>query len=54
MPGYDKMNVDTVVSQLPKFDEAGLRTVRAYEQVHGKRITVLRAIEERLVLKHEA
>jgi hypothetical protein len=54
LPGYDKMNVDTVVGQLPKFDEAGLHAVRAYEQAHGKRVTVLRAIEERLVLKHEA
>ena len=54
LPGYDKMNVETVVSQLAKFDEAGLRAVRAYEQEHGKRVTVLRAIEERLVLKPEA
>ena len=48
LPGYDKMNVDTVVSQLPKFDTAGLHALHAYEQTHGKRITVLRAIEERL------
>jgi len=54
LPGYDKMNVDTVVSQLAKFDEAGLRAVRAYEQEHGKRVTVLRAIEEQLVLKPKA
>jgi hypothetical protein len=54
LPGYDKMNVDSVVSQLAKVDEAGLRAVRAYEQEHGKRVTVLRAIEERLVLKPEA
>jgi hypothetical protein len=54
LPGYDKMNVETVVSQLAKFDAAGLRAVRAYEQEHGKRVTVLRAIEERLVLKPEA
>jgi hypothetical protein len=54
LPGYDKMNVATVVSQLAKFDEAGLRAVRAYEQEHGKRVTVLRAIEERLALKAQA
>ena len=54
LPGYDKMNVDTVVSQLPKFDTAGLRALHAYEQTHGKRVTVLRAIEERLAPKAEA
>jgi len=54
LPGYDKMNVETVVSQLAKFDEAGLRAVRAYEQQHGRRVTVLRAIEERLALKPQA
>ena len=54
LPGYDKMNVDTVVSQLPKFDEVGLKELRAYEQVHGKRITVLRAIDERLAAPAEA
>jgi len=51
LPGYHKMNVETVVSQLAQFDAAGLRAVRAYEQAHAKRVTVLRAIEERLVLK---
>jgi len=50
LPGYDKMNVDTVVRHLAEFDDAGLRAVRAYEQANGKRVTVLRAIEERLAL----
>jgi polyhydroxyalkanoate synthesis regulator phasin len=54
LPGYDKMNVDTVVSQLSKFDETGLKEVRAYEQAHGKRVTVLRAIDERLAIPVEA
>ncbi len=54
LPGYDKMNVDTVVSQLSKFDAAGLKELRAYEQAHGKRVTVLRAIDERLAVPVEA
>jgi poly(hydroxyalkanoate) granule-associated protein len=50
LPGYDTMNVGTVVRHLAEFDNAGLRAVRAYEQAHGNRVTVLRAIEERLAL----
>lgn len=48
LPGYEKMNVDTVLSQLPKLDQAGLLSVQAYEQAHQGRVTVLRGVERTL------
>lgn len=48
LPGYEKMNVDTVLSRLPKLDEAGLLAVQAYEQAHQGRVTVLRGVERTL------
>ena len=53
LPGYDKMNVDTVLGHLASLDTPGLRKLHAYEQAHGKRVTVLRAVEERLAPKAE-
>ena len=49
LPGYEKLNVESVVDKLPALDEAKLLAVRAYEQEHGKRVTVLRAVERALV-----
>ena len=49
LPGYEKLNVEAVVDRLPALDEARLLAVHAYEQEHGKRVTVLRAVERALV-----
>lgn len=49
LPGYEKLNVESVVDKLPALDEAKLLAVCAYEQEHGKRVTVLRAVERALV-----
>ena len=49
LPGYEKLNVEAVADRLPVLDEAKLLEVRAYEQEHGKRVTVLRAVERALV-----
>lgn len=48
LPGYDKMNVDTVLSQLPKLDEPALYAVQAYELTNQNRVTVLRAVDRTL------
>lgn len=49
IPGYEKMNVDTVLSRLPKLEEAHLLAVQSYEQAHQNRITVLRAVERAII-----
>lgn len=54
MPGYDKMNVDTVLSQLPKLEESQLLAVQAYEQAHQARVTVLRAVERAMIERQQA
>ena len=54
LPGYEKMNVDTVLSRLPKLDEAGLLAVQAYEQAHQGRVTVLRGVERTLAERQTA
>lgn len=54
VPGYEKMNVDTVLSQLPKLEEAHLLAVRSYEGTHQNRVTVLRAVERALIERQQA
>lgn len=54
MPGYDKMNVDTVLSQLPRLEESQLLAVQAYEQGHQVRVTVLRAVERAMIERQQA
>lgn len=54
LPGYEKLNVDAVVDRLAKLDEPALLAVRAYEQAHSKRITVLRAVERTLIERQAA
>lgn len=49
IPGYEKMNVDTVLSRLPKLEEAHLLAVQSYEQAHQNRVTVLRAVERAII-----
>lgn len=46
LPGYDKLNVERAVDLLPTLDEAQLLAVQTYEQAHGNRVTVLRAIDK--------
>lgn len=52
LPGYDRMNVDTVLSQLPRLDEPALYAVQAYELANQNRVTVLRGIERTLTERH--
>jgi len=49
LPGYEKLNVESVLDRLPALDGSKLLAVRAYEQEHGKRVMVLRAVERQLV-----
>ena len=54
LPGYDKLNAEHVVDQLQTLPEPKLLAVRNYEQTHGNRVTVLRAIDKLLEPKAEA
>ena len=49
-----KLNAERVAELLPTLDEAQLRTVQTYEQAHGNRVTVLRAIDKLIEAKAEA
>ena len=46
LPGYDKLNAERVVELLPTLAEPQLLAVQNYEQTHGNRVTVLRAIDK--------
>ena len=46
LPGYDKLNAEHVVDLLPTLAEPQLLAVQSYEQTHGNRVTVLRAIDK--------
>ena len=46
LPGYDKLNAERVVELLPTLAEPQLQAVQTYEQAHGNRVTVLRAIDK--------
>jgi poly(hydroxyalkanoate) granule-associated protein len=48
LPGYDKLNAEHVVDQLQTLPEPKLLAVRNYEQTHGNRVTVLRAVDKLL------
>lgn len=48
LPGYERMNAETAINRLAMLDFHGLLELRAYEQQHGNRVTVLRAIERLL------
>lgn len=54
LPGYDKLNAEHVVEQLQALPEPKLLAVRNYEQTHGNRVTVLRAVDKLLEPKPEA
>jgi hypothetical protein len=46
LPGYDKLNVERAVDLLPTLTATQLLAVQTYEQTHGNRVTVLRAIDK--------
>ena len=49
LPGYDKLNAEAVIERLAALNEPTLLALRAYEQEHANRVTVLRAIERTLI-----
>ncbi len=53
LPGYDKLNAERVVDLLPTLAESQLLAVQVYEQTHGNRVTVLRAIDKLTEAKAE-
>jgi hypothetical protein len=54
LPGYDRLNVEAVLERLPEQTAPTLLAIRAYEQSHGNRITVLRAVKRALVERQES
>jgi polyhydroxyalkanoate synthesis regulator phasin len=54
LPGYSKLNADAVIDRIPELSTQTLLTLRAYEQAHGRRVTVLRAVERTLVQRSDA
>jgi hypothetical protein len=54
LPSYDKLNAERVVELLPTLAEPQLLAVQNYEQAHGNRVTVLRAIDKLIEAKAEA
>jgi hypothetical protein len=54
VPGYDKLNVERAVELLPTLDDLQLLAVQIYEQSHGNRVTVLRAIDKLREARAEA
>lgn len=53
IPSYDAKNAEEITRSLDGLDEMQLRTVRAYEVNHKNRVTILRAIDEKLAQKDE-
>ena len=49
---YDKLNAETIIDQLPQYDEPTLLAIRDYEKAHNNRVTVLRTLERLLVERH--
>lgn len=48
LPGYHVWNAKTAAAAMSSLDPATLQAVRTYEEAHGNRVTVLRAIEKAL------
>lgn len=53
IPNYDEKNAEEVTSALDGLDEMQLRTLRAYEVQHKNRVTILRAIDEKLAARDQ-
>lgn len=51
MANYDELNVDEIISLLRPLDAVELRMVRKHEINHKNRVTVLRAIDQKLAEK---
>lgn len=54
MLGYEKLTADEVIARLPDLDITQLLALRAHEQQHANRVTVLRATEHTLIERHAA
>jgi polyhydroxyalkanoate synthesis regulator phasin len=54
LPDYDKLTAEEVIERVTKLEEPVLLALRAYEQQHSNRITVLRAAERTLVERQAA
>lgn len=50
---YDEKNVDEITSELADLDSMQLSTIRTYEVNHKNRVTILRAIDEKLAERDE-
>lgn len=50
IPNYDALNVKHAAAAFEALNLAGLRTVRAYELKHKKRVTLLRDLDERIAI----
>ena len=48
LPNYGGMTVDEIAAQLEGLDAERLQAVRAYEETHSNRVTVMRAVDKRL------
>ena len=46
---FDSLNVKKAVAAMAELDKVGLRTLRAYEERNKNRVTLLRAIDKRLL-----
>jgi polyhydroxyalkanoate synthesis regulator phasin len=53
LPGYSKLNAESIIERIPELNTQTLLTLRAYEQAHGRRVTVLRAAERTLVQRED-
>ena len=48
LPNYSGLTVDEIAAQVEGLDAERLQAVRAYEETHHNRVTVLRAVDKRL------
>lgn len=48
---YDELNVDEIISQLDPLDAIELRAIRKHETSHKNRVTILRAVDQKLAEK---
>jgi hypothetical protein len=53
LPRYDELTAEEIVERLPRLNKPELLHVKVYEQEHSNRVTILRAVDERLAAKAE-
>jgi poly(hydroxyalkanoate) granule-associated protein len=51
LPRYDELTAEEVIERLAGLNDAELLHVKVYEQEHGNRVTVLRAVVDKLTAK---